>query len=90
MKVTSLLDLEGLILNGFVQSVEMLDCESSGGVRLSRLVCRLNDGSEVTTECYEYARLSRIYLLFVSYRNKNLASKLESEAVMSGITYDLE
>jgi len=90
MKPVALLDLEGLILNGFIQHLEIIDCESPSNTRLSKIIGKLNDGTEVVTECYEYSRLSRIYLVFVNYRDENWFSEVKSRAVMSGITYDLE
>lgn len=90
MESITLLDLEGLILNGFIQHLEVVDCESPSDIRLSKIIGKLNDGTEVVTGCYEYSRLSRIYLVFINYRNKNWFSEVKSGAVMSGITYDLE
>ncbi|MEM1982931.1 MAG: hypothetical protein QXD94_00685 [Sulfolobales archaeon] len=89
MRSLSLLDLEGLILNGFVSYLEIIDCTASGGTRLSKFVGELRDGTKFTTECYSYSRLSRIYLLYTHYKNKKWVRELSSGTVMSGITYDL-
>lgn len=90
MKSVTLLDLEGLILNGFIQHLEVVDCESPSNIRLSKIIGKLSDGTEVVTECYEHSRLGMIYSVFINYRNKSWFSEVKSGAVMSGITYDLE
>ncbi len=67
MKSLSLLELEGLILSGLIQRLEIVDCEHPNNVRLSKFVGTLSDGTKIVTECYEYVRLSRIYLVFTNY-----------------------
>lgn len=67
MKLISLLELEGLILNGFIKHLKIVDCEHSDKLRLSKLIGMLSDDTEIATECYEYVRLSRIYEVFTNY-----------------------
>ncbi|MCS7108170.1 MAG: hypothetical protein RMH77_00935 [Sulfolobales archaeon] len=90
MRSLQLLELEGLILNGFVAHLEVVDCEPYRGSRLSKLVGKLRDGTDFSTGCYSQSRLRSIYLLYEHYRNKSLSVELSDEAVMSGITYDVE
>jgi len=87
VNVKSLLDIEGLVLNGFVTDMRLEDCKSSK-VRSSRLVARLIDGSEVVSDCYDYSRISRIYLIFIKYSEKKWVSSVSASNMMNGITYD--
>lgn len=75
MDVKSLLDIEGLILNGFVVDMRLEDCASSK-VRSSRLVARLISGLEIVSDCHDYSRISRVYLLFIKYSGKKWISNV--------------
>lgn len=75
------------MLNGFVSDMKLVDCTSSD-VRKSRLVVKLLDGSEITSECYDYPRIVRVYLTFIKYKEKNWIGRVSISEVMSGITYD--
>jgi len=88
MKEVTPLELEGLILNGFVVNLELLSCTSSGSHELFKLVGKLVDGSEVYVQCLESSRVIKIYGLYMYYKNKKWIDKVVSEVVMSGITFD--
>jgi hypothetical protein len=88
MKEVTPLELEGLILNGFVVNLELLPCTSSNNHELSKIVGKLVDGSEVQVKCLDSSRAIRIYELYVYYKNKKWVDKVVSEVVMSGITFD--
>jgi len=88
MRVVSPLDIEGLALNGFVEEFRLEDCGVNGGARLCKLIAKLKNGDVVMTECMEYPRISRVYLLLIKYKDW-VGSFIRNEGVMSGITYDL-
>jgi len=88
MREVTPLELEGLILNGFVVNLELISCTSSGSHELSKLVGKLVDDSEVYVQCLESSRAIKIYGLYVYYKNKKWIDKVVSEVVMSGITFD--
>lgn len=62
------LTLEGMVLNGLVKESTLLDCERRGKVRMSKIIVRSVDGGEYETPCYEYPRISRVYVLINKYR----------------------
>ncbi len=94
MRVLSVLDLEGLAINGMVSDYEVVDCSSPSSVRYSKIVAKLENGEVVETECMDYSRISRVLVVLLRYvKNKwgeILVDKEISEEMMSGITYDLE
>lgn len=82
------LTLEGYAVNGFVTEFKLIDCFKSGKVRTAKIIATLNNNRYVETECLDYPRISRVYVLLEKY--KDLREVFTSEEVMSGITYDLE
>ncbi len=88
----SILELEGLALNGFVDEVELIDCYVDKNVRYSKLRVKLFNNEVVETPCDHYARISRVYLVLVKYKDlgKTIVRRELSEEMMSGITYDLD
>ncbi len=62
------LKLEGLAINGLVKESTILDCEKRGKIRMSKLLVKLVNGEEYETPCYEYPRISRVYVLVSKYR----------------------
>ena len=87
-----LLELEGLAINGFVESFTVEDCAKEGKIRISKLKVKLTDGRDVETECVEYPRLVRVILVLNRYLKwgKYLVTKEITEEMMSGITYDID
>jgi len=88
----SILELEGLALNGFIDDVKLIDCYVDKNVRYSKLKVRLSNGEVVETSCDHYARISRVYLVLIKYKDlgKTIVRRELSEEMMSGITYDLD
>jgi len=86
-----ILDLEGLAINGMVESHKLVDCEKKGKVRLTKLVAKLADGREVETDCIDYPRIVHTFIVLEKYKDwgKNLVKEEIPERVMKGITYDL-
>lgn len=91
MSQSTLLDLEGLALNGFVTEVEMVDCES-GALRKSKLKVKLADGRSVETECGLYERVVRSYLIMKKYIEfgRVVSGKEVSEEVIRSLKFDVE
>ncbi len=86
------LELEGLAINGMIKSFKLIDCEKKGKIRLSKITALLADGREVETDCMEYPRIVRVFVLLEKYKNwgDTLVMKDVSEEMMKGITYDLD
>lgn len=86
------LDLEGLAINGMIKSFQLVDCEKKGKIRLSKITAVLADGREVETDCMEYPRIVRAFILLEKYKNWGdaLVMKDVTEEMMKGITYDLD
>ena len=84
-----ILTLEGYAINGFVTEFKIVDCSVGGRVRTAKITATLNDNRYVETECLEYSRISRVYVLLEKY--KDLKGVIISDKeVMSGVTYDSE
>jgi len=90
MSYPTLLDVEGLALNGFVKEVELVDCEL-GASRKSRLKVKLFDGRLLETECSPYERVVRSYLVIVKYLEfgKIISSKQLDEKVAESLSFDI-
>ncbi len=91
MSQVTLLDLEGLALNGLVVDVEIVDC-GGGTPRRSRLRVKLADGKVVETECGLYERVVRSYLIMKKYVEfgKIISGKELSEEVIKSLKFDVE
>lgn len=89
MSYPTLLDLEGLALNGLVEGVELVDCELKP-LRRSRLRVALSDGRQVETECAPYERIVRSYLVILRYIEfgKLIASKQMDEKTIESLRFD--
>ncbi len=85
----TILELEGLALNGFVVNARLAPCE--GPLKGFKIVADLTDGRSVETECSEHERVSRTFILVTRYRGwgSKLVKREFSGRVMRGITYDL-
>jgi len=85
-------ELEGLALNGFLKEFELVDCGKEKGIRYSKIIAVTLDGKRLETECMEYSRVVRIYLVLLKYRDwgRRLVREEVSEEMMSGITYDVD
>jgi len=88
----SILELEGLALNGLVREARIVDCSKVKGIRYSKIVAELSDGRIVETTCDFYSRIIKTYLTLIRYKDlgKTIVIKELSEEMMSGITYDLD
>ncbi|MCD6324065.1 MAG: hypothetical protein J7L55_03040 [Desulfurococcales archaeon] len=86
------LNLEGYALNGMVEDFTLEDCKWEGKVRLSRVKAKLRNGEEIMTDCMEYPRAARLFVLLEKYKNLSKSIVIEGldEEVMKGITYDLD
>jgi hypothetical protein len=86
------LNLEGYAINGFLDSFKIVDCDVKGKVRLSKIQARLVNGEEVETDCMEYPRAARIFVLLEKYKKFKNAIVVDTinEEMMKGITYDLD
>ncbi len=86
------LNLEGYAINGMVKDFRMVDCKSSGKLRMSKVIATLNSDEEVETECMEYTRAVRIFIVLEKYKDLSspLISKGLTEEMMKGITYDID
>lgn len=91
MSQATLLDLEGLALNGLVTDVEIVDCESSTP-RRSKLKVKLFDGRIFETECGLYERVVRSYLIMKRYIEfgKIISGKELNEEVIKSLKFDVE
>ncbi|MEM0066125.1 MAG: hypothetical protein QXT76_04845 [Sulfolobales archaeon] len=89
MSYPTLLDLEGLALNGFVKEAELVDCEL-GTSRKSKLKVKLYDGRLLETECFPYERVVRSYLVVVKYLEfgKIISSKQVDEKIAESLSSD--
>jgi len=92
MHRVTILELEGLVMNGLIDDFKIIDCEVDKKKRYSKIVAKLRTGENVETQCLEYPRISRIYLVLVKYKDwgKTLVSEEITPEMMSGITYDLD
>ncbi|MEM1911480.1 MAG: hypothetical protein QW780_04150 [Sulfolobales archaeon] len=90
MSYPTLLDLEGLALNGFVKEVELVDCELKTS-RKSKLKVKLNDDRLLETECLPYERIARSYLVIVKYLEfgKFISSKQPDEKTIESLSSDV-
>ncbi|MEM0025373.1 MAG: hypothetical protein QXZ48_06805 [Zestosphaera sp.] len=75
-EVIDVLTLEGMVINGLVKESTLLDCEKKGKIRMSKLVIKSVNGEEYETPCYEYPRISRVYVLVSKYRELQQATDL--------------
>ncbi len=89
MSYYTLLDLEGLALNGFVRRVELVDCELKP-LRKSRLRAELTDGRLAETECSPYERVVRSYLVVLRYIEfgRIVASARVDEEALESLKFD--
>jgi len=83
------LDLEGLALNGFVETAKLEECKEGSTFKI---IATLHNGQVVETECIERERISRTFIVITRYREwgKILAERGYTEEMMKGITYDLD
>ncbi len=86
------LNLEGYALNGLIQDFTLENCRWEGKIRLARIKAKLMSGEEVVTECMEYPRAARLFILLEKYKDLSKGIVIENlnEDVMKGITYDLD
>ena len=86
------LNLEGYAINGMVKDFTMVDCKSSNKLRMSKVIAKLQSGEEVETECMEYTRAVRVFIVLQKYKDLStpLITKALSEEMMKGITYDID
>ncbi|MFN3268228.1 MAG: hypothetical protein ACK416_03095, partial [Zestosphaera sp.] len=75
-KEIDILRLEGMIINGLIKEYSIIDCRGEDKVRMSKIVATSTNGEEYETPCYEYPRISRVYVLANKYgdllRNPNI------------------
>jgi len=92
VKKIPVLNLEGYAINGFVKDYRLVDCEKKGKLRLTKVVATLKDGDTVETDCMEYPRAARIYILLEKYKYLSgpIVKEEITEEMMKGITYDLD
>ena len=67
-EVIDILRLEGMVINGLVKEFTLLDCEKKSKIRMSKIVVKSINGEEYETPCYEYSRISRVYVLINKYK----------------------
>ena len=65
LKLISVLDLEGLALNGLLEKFHVLKCKEKGKVKI---VAKSVDGSEVETPCFDEFRLGVELRILENYR----------------------
>lgn len=63
-----ILRLEGMVINGLVKEYALIDCEKKGRIRMSKIIVKSINGEEYETPCYEYPRISRVYILINKYK----------------------
>ncbi|MEZ0289655.1 MAG: hypothetical protein ABWJ42_01010 [Sulfolobales archaeon] len=61
------LDLEGLAINGLLTQSILEDCENVRGVRKSKIIAETLSGERIETDCIEYERLVRIWIILKQY-----------------------
>lgn len=61
------LDLEGLAINGMLKKAEMIDCSVRDKVRRSRIVAETVSGEVVETDCIDYERIVRVWIVVKHY-----------------------
>ena len=61
------LDLEGLAINGLIEKVSLEDCSRDSKLRKSKILAVTKDGREVETECIDYNRIVRIWIVIKQY-----------------------
>jgi len=67
-EVIDILRLEGMVINGLVKEFTLLDCEKKSKIRMSKIAVKSINGEEYETPCYEYSRISRVYVLINKYK----------------------
>ncbi|MEL9929328.1 MAG: hypothetical protein QXJ51_05875 [Sulfolobales archaeon] len=74
------LDLEGMALNGLIRKSIMQDCSDSK-IRKSKIIVETVSGESIETDCIEYERLVRVWIVIKHYEkwNKNLVEKVSEE-----------
>ncbi|MGC9147985.1 MAG: hypothetical protein ACP5GI_00855 [Sulfolobales archaeon] len=61
------LDLEGLAINGLIEKVSLEDCNRDNKIRKSKILAVTKDGREIETECIDYSRIVRIWIIVKQY-----------------------
>ncbi|RLG86545.1 MAG: hypothetical protein DRO15_06000 [Thermoprotei archaeon] len=64
-KKISILNLEGLALNGLIKSYSVVNCDEENKVKI---VAQTELGEEVETPCFDKVRLSTIMRILESYK----------------------
>ncbi|MEO3993231.1 MAG: hypothetical protein QN229_02830 [Desulfurococcaceae archaeon TW002] len=68
-KEIDILRLEGMIINGLIKEYSLIDCKRENKVRMSKIVAISTNEEEYETPCYEYPRISRVYVLASKYKD---------------------
>ncbi|NAZ13320.1 MAG: hypothetical protein GU359_04105 [Desulfurococcales archaeon] len=61
------LDIEGLAINGLLRKADLIDCEIKPKIRRSKIIVETFDGKIFETECIDYERIVRIWIVIKHY-----------------------
>jgi len=61
------LDLEGLAINGLIEKASLEDCGLNKKVRKSKISAVTRDGRKIETECIDYSRIVRVWIIIKQY-----------------------
>lgn len=80
------LDLLGLAINGLLKSVKMESCTDPGSkVQLSKIIGVTQQNDVIETECIEYHRIVRTWIIIKHYDKWGKYMVTEDKAIASNI-----
>ncbi len=90
MRKTHYLDILGLAINGLLKTVKIESCtDREAKIQKSKIVGTTNQGEELETECIDYQRIVRTWIIIKHYEKWGKYMVIEG-AEIKGADFDIE